>query len=229
MQVRATPKTLYSTAAATRRETKPTIKREAIITRGLDVSLAIAAVLILLPVFLLIVLAIKLTSPGPVLFAHHRIGKGGKVFPCYKFRSMEVNSAELLEQHLANCPEAKAEWLRDQKLRNDPRITWIGKFLRRTSLDEVPQIFNVLRGEMSIVGPRPIVESEVIRYRQYIADYMTVKPGITGLWQISGRNNTTYRRRVALDTAYARTRNVKLDLLIMARTLPAVALGSGCY
>jgi lipopolysaccharide/colanic/teichoic acid biosynthesis glycosyltransferase len=142
---------------------------------------------------------------------------------------MVVNSAEVLEQHLAHSPEAQQEWARDQKLRNDPRVTPIGRFLRRSSLDEVPQIFNVLLGQMSMVGPRPIVESEVIRYRQYIADYMSVKPGITGLWQISGRNNTTYRRRVALDTAYARSRNLALDLAIMARTVPAVLSGSGCY
>lgn len=178
---------------------------------------------------LLIFVAMKLTSPGPVLFAHRRIGKGGQAFPCYKFRSMVVNSAEVLEQHLAENPDARAEWQRDQKLRNDPRVTPIGRLLRRTSLDEVPQIFNVLRGEMSMVGPRPIVEGEMVRYRQYIVDYMSVKPGITGLWQISGRNNTTYGRRVALDTAYARSRTVALDLAILARTVPAVLTGSGCY
>lgn len=202
---------------------------DAVLTRTMDLCIAFAAIAILLPLLILIILALKLTSPGPVLFAHRRVGKGGRVFPCYKFRSMVVDSAEVLEQHLAHSPEAQQEWARDQKLRNDPRVTPIGRFLRRSSLDEVPQIFNVLLGQMSMVGPRPIVESEVIRYRQYIADYMSVKPGITGLWQISGRNNTTYRRRVALDTAYARSRNLTLDLAIMARTVPAVLSGSGCY
>lgn len=203
--------------------------QDAVLTRTMDVCIALAAIAVMLPFLILIILALKLTSRGPVLFAHRRVGKGGRVFPCYKFRSMVVNSAEVLEQHLAECPEAREEWARDQKLRNDPRVTPIGRLLRRSSLDEVPQIFNVLLGQMSMVGPRPIVEGEVIRYRQYIVDYMSVKPGITGLWQISGRNNTTYRRRVALDTAYARSRNLALDLAIMARTVPAVLSGSGCY
>lgn len=229
MQVSVTTQVSFEAPTALRNETSRAARRDAMLTRAIDVSLAVAAVLLLLPLLVLILVALKLTSPGPVLFAHRRIGKGGQLFPCYKFRSMVVNSAQVLERHLAECPEAHAEWLRDQKLRNDPRVTTIGKLLRRTSLDEVPQIFNVLRGEMSIVGPRPIVEGEIVRYRQYIFDYMSVKPGITGLWQISGRNNTTYRRRVALDTAYARTRNVRLDLAIMARTVPAVVLGSGCY
>jgi lipopolysaccharide/colanic/teichoic acid biosynthesis glycosyltransferase len=203
--------------------------RDAVVTRTMDITIALAAVLLLLPLLILVIVMLKLTSRGPLLFAHPRIGKGGQVFPCYKFRSMVVNSAEVLERHLAEHPEAMAEWQRDHKLRNDPRVTTIGRILRRSSLDEVPQIFNVLRGEMSLVGPRPIVAGEMFRYRQYIFDYMSVKPGITGLWQISGRNNTTYRRRVALDTAYARSRNVMLDIAIMARTVPAVVLGSGCY
>jgi exopolysaccharide production protein ExoY len=203
--------------------------QDAILTRTMDICVAAAAIAVLLPVLLLIVLALKITSPGPVLFPHRRIGKGGRVFPCYKFRSMVVDSSQVLDRHLAECPNAREEWARDQKLRNDPRITPIGRLLRRSSLDEVPQIFNVLLGQMSLVGPRPIVEGEMIRYRQYIGDYMAVKPGITGLWQISGRNNTTYRRRVALDTAYARSRHIGLDLAIMARTIPAVLSGAGCY
>lgn len=229
MQVSATTQASFEAATLLRGQTGRTAAGDAMLIRSIDIAVALAAVLLLLPLLLVICLGLKLTSPGPVLFAHRRIGKGGQVFPCYKFRSMVVNSAEVLERHLAESPTAQAEWLRDQKLRNDPRVTAIGRLLRRTSLDEVPQIFNVLRGEMSMVGPRPIVEGEVFRYRQYIFDYMSVKPGITGLWQISGRNNTTYRRRVALDTAYARSRNVALDLAIMARTIPAVLTGSGCY
>ncbi len=202
---------------------------DAFLTRACDIAIAAGIVIVLLPLLIIILVAMKLTSPGPVLFAHRRVGRHGQTFPCHKFRSMVVNSAEVLEKHLAENPAALAEWQLDQKLRNDPRVTPIGRLLRRSSLDEVPQIFNVLRGEMSIVGPRPIVENEMIRYRQYIVDYMSVKPGITGLWQISGRNNTTYRRRVALDTAYARSRSIHLDLAIMVRTVLAVLSGSGCY
>lgn len=226
MQISATPESLFAPAIPAPRRVAA---QDALLIRTIDIIVALTAVVLLLPLLVLIVIAMKLTSPGPVLFAHRRVGQGGRVFPCYKFRSMVTNSAQVLERHLAECPEARAEWERDQKLRNDPRVTAIGRLLRRSSLDEVPQIFNVLRGEMSMVGPRPIVEAEVVRYRQYIADYKRVKPGITGLWQISGRNNTTYRRRVALDTAYARNRNVRLDLAIMMRTVPAVVLGSGCY
>jgi exopolysaccharide production protein ExoY len=229
MQVSATPDIALE-AASLRSNRPPSIVQDAVLTRAIDIGIAVAAIAVLLPLLILIVVAMKLTSPGPVLFAHRRVGKGGRVFPCYKFRSMVVaNSAEVLEQHLAQCPHAREEWARDQKLRNDPRVTPIGRLLRRSSLDEVPQIFNVLLGQMSMVGPRPIVEGEMIRYRQYIADYMSVKPGITGLWQISGRNNTTYRRRVALDTAYARSRTIGLDMAILVRTVPAVLSGSGCY
>jgi len=229
MQVTVATQVSFEAAIAARGEVDHAARRDAMLMRAIDVTFAGAAVLLLLPLLILIIAALKLTSPGPVLFAHRRIGKDGQVFACYKFRSMVVNSAEVLDTHLAENADARAEWARDHKLRKDPRVTSIGRLLRRSSLDEVPQIFNVLRGEMSIVGPRPIVEGEIIRYRQYIADYMRVKPGITGLWQISGRNNTTYRRRVALDTTYARTRSVTLDLAIMARTVPAVVMGSGCY
>ena len=229
MQVSATPEIAFDAARLRSERVRLSPTHDAILTRALDLTVAIAAIAMLLPLLILLVILLKVTSPGPILFAHPRIGKGGRVFPCYKFRSMVVDSAQVLERHLAHCPEAREEWARDQKLRNDPRVTPIGRLLRRSSLDEVPQIFNVLLGQMSMVGPRPIVFGEVIRYRQYIVDYMAVKPGITGLWQISGRNNTTYRRRVALDTAYARSRNLALDVAIMARTIPAVLSGSGCY
>jgi lipopolysaccharide/colanic/teichoic acid biosynthesis glycosyltransferase len=142
---------------------------------------------------------------------------------------MRVNSAQLLRELLETDPVALAEWTRDQKLRRDPRITKLGSFLRATSIDELPQLFNVLRGEMSIVGPRPIVEDEVTRYRRFFSDYAAVKPGITGLWQVSGRNNTTYRRRVALDVAYAKHKSVSFDLLILAKTVPAVLFARGSF
>lgn len=229
MQVSATPEIAFDAICLGSVRTSPPATQDAVLTRAMDIAIAVVAIALLLPLLVLIAVALKLTSPGPVLFAHPRIGKNGRVFPCYKFRSMVVNSAQVLEQHLAECAQAREEWSRDQKLRNDPRVTPIGRLLRRSSLDEVPQIFNVLLGSMSMVGPRPIVESEMVRYRQYIADYVRVKPGITGLWQISGRNNTTYRRRVALDTAYARGRSIALDVAIMVRTVPAVLSGSGCY
>jgi len=142
---------------------------------------------------------------------------------------MVVDSEQRLKELLASNPDARAEWARDFKLRRDPRITPIGNFLRKTSIDELPQLLNVLRGEMSIVGPRPIVEGEIERYGRYFADYSRVKPGITGLWQVSGRNNVHYRRRVALDVTYARNKSLALDLRILAMTVPAVLLAKGSY
>ncbi len=198
-------------------------------TRAFDLALAILALAILAPLLCIIVVVVKLTSKGPVFFAHRRIGAGGKSFPCFKFRSMVSNSAEVLERHLQDNAQARQEWAQDRKLRNDPRVTAVGRLLRRTSIDELPQLLNVLRGEMSMVGPRPITADEIAKYRQYFSVYISVKPGITGLWQISGRNDTTYRRRIALDTAYARSRTVGLDIAIVLRTFPAVLFGTGCY
>ncbi len=199
------------------------------IKRVVDVTVAFLALVLLLPVMLLIVVIMKLTSPGPVLFAHRRLGKDGRAFHCLKFRSMVTNSAEVLAQHLAENEEARAEWACDHKLRNDPRITGLGKFLRRSSLDELPQLINVLVGEMSLVGPRPIVTDEVAKYGRYISYYTSVTPGITGLWQISGRNDMSYRRRVAIDTSYARNRCTQMDFVIMLRTVPAVLQARGAH
>lgn len=178
---------------------------------------------------LVIVVAIKLSSRGPVYFSQARLGRGGRTFSCIKFRTMRVDSEAILSVLLANDSSVRVEWERDQKLRNDPRVFAIGGLLRRTSLDELPQLFNVLIGDMSIVGPRPIIEAEAFRYRRYIADYFTVRPGITGLWQVSGRNHTTYRRRVACDVAYVRTKSASNDLRIMALTVPTVLLARGAY
>ncbi|WP_281190733.1 sugar transferase [Novosphingobium lentum] len=204
-------------------------RSDAAMTRAFDLALAILALAILAPLLCIIVVVVKLTSKGPVFFAHRRIGAGGKSFPCFKFRSMVSNSAEVLERHLQDNAQARQEWAQDRKLRNDPRVTAVGRLLRRTSIDELPQLLNVLRGEMSMVGPRPITADEIAKYRQYFSVYISVKPGITGLWQISGRNDTTYRRRIALDTAYARSRTVGLDIAIVLRTFPAVLFGTGCY
>ena len=200
-----------------------------VLKRAMDLVGAFLALVVFLPLMLLVAAIIKMTSPGPVLFAHRRLGKDGRAFHCLKFRSMVTNSAEVLAQHLAENEAARAEWARDHKLRNDPRITTLGKLLRRSSLDELPQLINVLVGEMSLVGPRPIVTDEVAKYGRYIAYYTSLTPGITGLWQISGRNDMSYRRRVAIDTSYARNRCARLDLAIMLGTLPAVLQAKGAH
>ena len=199
------------------------------VMRGTDLVTAVAAVVLLAPLFLLIALLVVATSRGGILFRQQRIGLGGRMFTCYKFRSMVVDAEQRLRDLLVDDPEALREWLRDHKLRCDPRITPIGNFLRRSSLDELPQLFNVLLGDMSLVGPRPIVIGEVPRYGRYLGSYASVKPGITGLWQISGRNNTSYRRRVALDVAYARSKSLGLDLRILLATVPAVIGARGSY
>jgi exopolysaccharide production protein ExoY len=191
-------------------------------SRVIDFTLAATALIILLPVFLLIALIIWLHDRGPPVFAHRRIGKAGKTFPCLKFRTMVMDAEQRLADILRSDPDAAEEWKRHQKLLVDPRITPIGNLLRKTSLDEVPQLFNVLVGQMSLVGPRPIVENEIPRYGRYFEHYCRVRPGITGLWQVSGRNDISYRRRVVMDTVYCRTKSIALDLSILTRTVPAV-------
>lgn len=179
------------------------------------------------PLMLLVAVLIYVTDPGPIFFAHRRIGRDGVSFPCLKFRSMATDAQERLALLLESSAQARAEWERDHKLNYDPRITPIGQFLRRSSLDELPQLFNVLRGEMCLVGPRPITAEEKWRYGRYFKDYCCVQPGITGLWQISGRSETTYRRRVALDVIYVRNQSSALYLIILTRTIPAVLLARG--
>jgi undecaprenyl-phosphate galactose phosphotransferase len=168
-------------------------------------------------------------SRGPALFKHRRVGQGGKIFNCLKFRTMVPNADKVLQDLLDSDREIKEEWLRDHKLRHDPRITRLGRFLRRTSLDELPQLWNVLRGEMSLVGPRPVVPDELRRYGNRVTVLLSARPGITGLWQISGRSDTDYRRRVALDVCYVRSCNLPLDVYILAKTLPVVFARSGAY
>lgn len=197
--------------------------------RALDVLLSLLLLIFLLPPLLSIYLAIWLNGDGPVLFGQQRIGMGGRSFRCLKFRTMVTDAERRLQELLASDADARAEWARDQKLRADPRITSVGRFLRRTSLDELPQIFNVLKGEMSLVGPRPIVSAEIARYGRYFAEYKTVRPGVSGLWQISGRNDVSYRRRVALDVFYARRRSLSLYIGVVARTPGRVLLSTGCY
>jgi lipopolysaccharide/colanic/teichoic acid biosynthesis glycosyltransferase len=202
---------------------------ENVLIRATDVVLAAVLIAFLSPLFVLAACCCWLQDDGPILFCQMRLGRGGKLFACYKFRSMVVDSAESLASLLRRSPVARAEWERDQKLRNDPRITKWGRFMRKTSIDELPQLFNVIRGEMSLVGPRPIVPSEASRYGRYIAQYYSVPPGLTGLWQVSGRNRTSYRRRVALDVAYARSRSYRLYLRILLATIPAVLFSDGAF
>ena len=195
-----------------------------------DFTLTLLGTICISPLLAYIAYRIKKEDPGPVIFKHIRIGKDGKPFPCYKFRSMVTNSAEMLEKYLAENPAAKAEWERDFKLKNDPRITPIGKFLRRTSLDELPQIFNVLKGEMSLVGPRPVVQEELDKYYgDAVKEYCSIRPGITGLWQVSGRSDLDYTERVFLDQWYVKNRNLKLDIKILWQTIGVVLMKKGAY
>jgi len=197
--------------------------------RALDVTFAAIISIAVAPLGLLIALLIKLESRGPALYRQSRIGQAHGRFRVWKFRSMCANADEVLARHLEANPELKAEWQRDHKLKNDPRITRIGRILRKTSLDELPQLLNVLRGEMSLVGPRPIVDGEIQKYGDSFALYRQVVPGLTGLWQVSGRNQTTYRERVELDNYYVRNWSPWLDLYLLARTVKIVVTGYGAY
>lgn len=198
---------------------------------GLNLRLnQFAALLILLALSPLMLLVAWLTwrrDGAPIFFAHYRVGRGGKLFRCLKFRTMYREAEQMLSDLLRDSPEAREEWQRDQKLSNDPRITPVGHFLRRTSLDELPQLFNVLRGEMVLVGPRPITVAELTRYGRVRWHYLSVRPGITGLWQVSGRNDTSYDERVALDRSYVEQRTMWLDLRILFKTVGVVLSRDG--
>lgn len=195
--------------------------------RTLDIAISLAMIVLLLPVMILIMVAVTVTSAGPPIFAHRRIGQHGHTFDCYKFRSMYSGAEHHLARLLAEQPALRQEWQRDHKLTNDPRVTAFGHFLRVNSLDELPQLFNVLLGQMSLVGPRPVVEAELARYGRFSGSYLAVKPGLTGLWQVSGRSETSYRRRVATDHLYARKKSIMFDCRIMLATIPAVLLHKG--
>ena len=203
--------------------------RYRVVKRGLDLLLVLLCMPILLLVIAAIALAIRVTSPGPIFFSHRRIRGHGRFFSMWKFRTMCVDSAEVLENYLAANPAARAEWRKDHKLKFDPRVTPVGEFLRRTSLDELPQIWNVLTGTMSLVGPRPIVAAEVEKYGDFFADYCLVKPGVTGLWQVSGRSQISYPERVQLDRHYAHHWSLAADVRILCRTLSSVVNQDGAY
>lgn len=197
--------------------------------RAMDVALACSMLLVLAPLFLALLLLVR-ADGGPGLFGHMRVGRGGRLFPCLKFRSMVVDSQARLEALLASDPAARAEWEETRKLRHDPRVTRVGEFLRKTSLDELPQLLNVLRGEMSLVGPRPVQQAELDRfYGAAAAHYISVNPGITGLWQVSGRSSTSYATRVALDVAYVTRPSLWQDLKILLRTPVAVLSRKGAH
>lgn len=189
-----------------------------------------ALVLLVLGALPLLYIALRIRRDGgPVIFAHQRVGQSGKVFPSFKFRTMQVDAEERLRELLANDPAARAEWEREFKLRNDPRITPIGHFLRRTSLDELPQLFNVIRGEMSLVGPRPVIRAELSRYGDDVDYFLMVRPGMTGLWQVSGRNDTGYDTRVYLDTWYVKNWSLWYDIAILFKTIRVVLNREGAY
>ena len=208
--------------------TFPAAGGAAIAKRLLDVIGAVVLGLVFAPL-MLVILFLMHKGDGSVIYRHWRVGRGGQMFSCLKFRTMVPNADQVLRDLLESDSELHAEWVRDHKLRNDPRVTRLGRFLRRTSLDELPQLLNVLRGEMSLVGPRPVIREELLRYGRNVNTYLAAKPGITGLWQVTGRNDTDYRRRVVLDTYYVRNQNLLLDLYILAKTTGVVLGGNGAY
>jgi lipopolysaccharide/colanic/teichoic acid biosynthesis glycosyltransferase len=198
-------------------------------TRVLDVLVGTVGLIFIAPLLLVLAAIVFLQDGGAPIYRQTRLGRGGRTFKCLKFRSMVPQAQARLDHLLATDARARLEWETDHKLRNDPRITPLGRFIRKTSLDELPQLFNVIVGDMSLVGPRPIVQAEAVRYGAYLEHYFKVRPGITGVWQVSGRNDVSYRRRVACDVLYARRRSLQRNLMIMAATVPAVLQSRGSY
>lgn len=199
-----------------------------IIKRAFDIIGSLAIIILSSPLLIYIALKVKKDN-GPAIYGHERIGKGGHSFKCLKFRSMVTNSKEVLEDLLRSDPEANKEWNETFKLKDDPRITDIGKFLRKTSLDELPQLFNVLKGEMSLVGPRPIITAELERYSDEVDYYLLSKPGMTGLWQVSGRSDVDYETRVYLDAWYVKNWSMWNDIAILFKTIGVVLRKDGAY
>lgn len=195
--------------------------------RLLDIVLSLGALIFFAPLMIGVALAIKLQDGGPVFFGQDRVGFGGQVFKCLKFRSMVIDAEARLANVLAENPDIRSYWESHRKLLRDPRVTWLGHFIRKTSVDELPQLINVLRGDMSLVGPRPIMVSEKDLYGRWLGRYCTIRPGITCLWQISGRSHLTFRQRIALDTLYRRQRGAKTYIAILLQTVPVVLLRRG--
>lgn len=201
---------------------------ESLSKRAIDLVGSTVLIVAFSPVLAAISLMVRRSGKN-VIFKQYRVGRNGQLFACYKFRTMVPNAEQLLTQVLEKHPALKEEWASTQKLRNDPRVTRIGAFLRKTSLDELPQLFNVWKGEMSLVGPRPVVQNEMIRYGRAARWYLCSRPGMTGLWQVSGRNDVDYRRRVALDTYYVQNQSFTLDISILLRTIRVVINKDGSY
>ncbi|MCB1180774.1 MAG: sugar transferase [Chlamydiia bacterium] len=193
-----------------------------ILKRLFDIIFSFFSILFLSPLFLIIMIGIKLSSKGPVIFRQVRLGRGGKTFECLKFRTMVQNADQLLDGLLAQHPFLKAEWTHHQKLKSDPRIFWFGSFLRKTSLDELPQFWNVLKGDLSVVGPRPYMESQKKDLEIYAYKILSVRPGITGLWQTSGRSSLSFKKRLELDAKYVDRRSFWYDLTLILKTIPSI-------
>lgn len=199
------------------------------IKRGFDIVGAAGCIILLCPLLILVALLVKLSDGGSVFYGHARIGRAGRVFHCLKFRTMREDGDAVLAAYLRDNPDAKAEWEATRKLKSDPRVTPVGAVLRKLSLDELPQIFNILAGEMSIVGPRPVVREELEIYGSAAIFYLKSRPGLTGLWQVSGRNDVSYERRVEFDRHYVENWSLVEDIRIILKTVPAVCLAWGSY
>ncbi len=206
-----------------------TFKSNIFAKRLLDIFIVLFFAPLWIPIMLILAVLTKLTSKGPIFYGHKRIGQNGKVIKCWKFRSMCVNSQEILEQILASDPIRREEWEKDRKFTDDPRVTKFGKILRKTSLDELPQLFNILNGTMSLVGPRPVTEPELIKYGKYKDYVLSVAPGLSGMWQVSGRSDTGYEERISFDTYYIQNWSIWLDIWILIKTVWVVLKGKGAY
>lgn len=197
--------------------------------RGFDITMATLALVFLSPIFLMLMALVKFSDGGRVFYGHSRIGHSGRPFRCLKFRTMREDGDRILKAYLEDNPQAYEEWRATRKLQHDPRVTSVGGVLRKLSLDELPQLINILRGEMSIVGPRPVVEDELELYDAAAQYYLQSRPGLTGLWQVSGRNDVSYESRVALDSHYVQNWSLMTDIKIIGLTVPAVCLSRGSY
>lgn len=200
------------------------------VKRTFDIIFSVLVLFFAFPLFISLAILVRLSSKGPAIYAHERVGRAGKPFKCFKFRSMYPDADVRLKELLAKDPLLKAEWDQNHKLKNDPRITPIGRFIRKTSLDELPQFLNVLKGDLSVVGPRPVVQAEVVKHlKEKAPKILSIRPGLTGIWQVSGRSNTSYHERILLDEKYVDTHNFWLDLKLIAKTLPAMLASRGAY
>lgn len=205
------------------------IKHRAV-KRIFDILFSLSILVLFTPIFLAIAIAIRFSSKGPIVYSHQRIGRGGKKFGCYKFRTMYPDADTKLKSILESNPELKNEWESSYKLKNDPRVTPIGSFLRKTSLDEFPQFWNVLKGDLSVVGPRPVIRDEIVKYYgEKAGKVLSVRPGLTGLWQVSGRSNISYDSRILLDEEYINKQSLSLDIKLVLKTIPAMLSSKGAY